>query len=382
MIYQIVIASLMGIFLINLILNLRNLRTPDKNSRVPNPAPLISILVPARNEEENIRKCLKSLQNQDYPNFEIIVLDDNSTDDTAEIVKDLAAKDERIKLYFGEPLPDDWAGKPYACYQLAQKASGSWLLFVDADTTAEPHMLRSTLALAMELNTSLLSGFPRQLADTFAAKIIIPVFYFIILGWAPLWLLHNTKKTKPSVAIGQFFLFTREAYWKIGGHKAVRSRINEDLWMGIEVARYGGRHVAVDLSPVFSCRMYHDVADAWSGLGKSIYSVAAMAPLGLIALVLMAYFCYIGPFYWLWNGFFVGGESLVWRGLVLLQILVIILMRWMVGNRFREPGISVWFHPIGILFYVFNVIYSEVRYLIGAGISWKERFYGKESPVE
>lgn len=382
MVYQIVIASLLGFFLINLILNMRKIRTPDKNSRVPHPAPLISVLVPARNEENNIRKCLKSLQNQDYPNYEIIVLDDNSTDDTAEIVKQLASKDERIKLYYGESLPDDWAGKPYACYQLAQKAKGSWLLFVDADTTAEPHMLRSTLALATELNTSLLSGFPRQLADTFAAKIIIPVFYFILLGWAPLWLMHNTKKPIPSIAIGQFFLFTREAYWRIGGHKAVKSKIVEDIWMGVEVSRSGGRHIAVDLSSVFSCNMYHDIGDAWHGLGRSIYSVAAMAPLGLIALILMAYFCYLGPFYWLWNGFVIGGEPLVWRGLVLAQILVIILMRWIVGNRFREPGISVWFHPLGILFYILNVIYSEGRYLVGAGISWKERFYGKESTIE
>jgi chlorobactene glucosyltransferase len=372
----------MGVFLINLMLNLRKLRTPDKNSKVPQPAPLISVLIPARNEENNIRRCLKSLQNQDYPNYEIIVLDDNSTDDTADIVNELVARDKRIRLYFGEPLPDDWAGKPYACYQLAQKANGSWLLFVDADTTSAPHMLRSTLALATELNTSLLSGFPRQLADTLSARIIIPVFYFILLGWMPLWLLHNTKKPKPSIAIGQFFLFTKEAYWQIGGHKAVKAKIVEDIWMGVEVARHGGRHIAVDLSPVFSCNMYHDVGDAWNGLGKSIYSIAAIAPLGLVALVLMAYLCYLGPFYWLWNGFFIGGESLVWRGLVGLQILVIILMRWMVGNRFREPGISVWFHPIGILFYVLNVVYSEGRYLVGAGISWKERFYGKESTIE
>jgi chlorobactene glucosyltransferase len=340
------------------------------------------MLVPARNEEKNIRICLESLQKQDYPNFEIIVLDDNSTDDTAVIVNELAVKDKRIQLYFGEPLPDDWAGKPYACYQLAQKANGSWLLFVDADTISAPHMLRSTLALAMELNTSLLSGFPRQLADSFAQKVIIPVFYFILLGWTPLWLLHNAKKPKPSIAIGQFFLFSKEAYWHIGGHKAVKSRIVEDIWMGMEIAQHGGRHIAVDLSPVVSCNMYRDVGEAWCGLGRSIYSLAAMAPLGLVALVLLAYFLYFGPFFWLWNGFFAGSEPLLWRGIVVFQIIVMLLMRWLVDNRFHEPAISVWFHPLGLLFYIINVIYSEVRYLLGTGISWKERFYGKESTVE
>ncbi len=382
MIYQIIIASVLVVLLINLILNLRSLRTPDKNSKVPQPAPLISVLIPARDEEKNIRTCLESLQKQDYPNYEILVLDDNSTDNTTAIVKELAANDNRIRLYFGEHLPDDWAGKPFACYQLAQKAKGDWLLFVDADTTHEPHMLRSILALAMELKTSLLSGFPRQLASSFPQKVVIPVFYFILLGWIPLWLLHRSKKPKPSMAIGQFFFFAKEDYWRIGGHKAVKSKIIEDIWMGMEVSRHGGRHVAIDLSPVVATNMYDDMGATWRGLGKSIYSIAAMAPLGLAALVLLAYYLYIVPFFWLWNGFFMGSEPLLWRGIVVLQIVITLLMRWLVDNRFHEPGISIYFHPIGLLFYLANVLYSMGRWLVGAGVTWKERFYGKESTIE
>lgn len=382
MIYQIVVAALLLVFLINLLLNLRSLRTPDKNSKAPQPAPLISVLVPARDEEENIRTCLESLQKQDYPNYEILVLDDNSTDRTAAIVKEMAAKDNRIQLHFGEPLPEDWAGKSFACHQLAQKAKGDWLLFADADTIHEPHMLRSTLALAMELKTSLLSGFPRQLANSLSQKVIIPIFYFILLGWIPLWWLHSSKKPKPSMAIGQFFFFSKDEYRRIGGYEAVKSRIVEDVWMGIEVTQHGGRHVAVDLSPVVSCNMYNDIGAAWHGLGKSIYSIAAMAPGALAALVLLAYCLYLAPFYWLLNGFFIGGESLLWRGIIVLQIIVMLFMRWLVDSRFREPPISIWFHPIGLLFYLVNVIYSGGRWLVGAGISWKERFYSKESTIE
>jgi chlorobactene glucosyltransferase len=382
MIYQIVIAAILIVFLTNLILNMRSLRTPDKNSKVPQPAPLISVLVPARDEEDNIRTCVESLQKQDYPNYEILVLDDNSTDRTAAIVKQMAAKDNRIQLYYGEPLPDDWAGKPYACYQLAKKAQGYWLLFVDADTIHEPHMLRSTLALAMELKTSLLSGFPRQLATSFPEKVIMPVFDFILLGWIPLWWLHRSKKPKPSMAIGQFFFFAKDDYWRIGGHEAVKSKIVEDIWMGIEVSSHGGRHIAVDLSPVVSCYMYRDIGAAWRGLGKSIYSIAAMAPLALVALVLLAYCTYIAPFYWLWNGFFIGSEPLLWRGIVVLQVVITMWMRWMVDSRLREPPVSMWFQPIGLLFYLLNVIYSGGRWLVGAGVTWKERFYGKESTVE
>ncbi len=382
MIYQIIIAAVLVVFLINLILNLRSLQTPDKNAKVPKPAPLISVLVPARDEENNIRTCVESLMNQDYPNYEILVLDDNSTDNTAAIVKELAAKDGRVKLYIGEPLPEDWAGKPYACYQLAQKAKGDWLLFVDADTRHEPHMLRSTLVLAMEEKASLLSGFPRQLATSFTQKVIIPVFYFILLGWMPLWLLHRSKKSKPSMAIGQFFFFSKNEYWRIGGHKAVKSKIVEDVFMGMEIAKHGGRHIAVDLSPVVSTNMYDDLGSTWRGLARSIHSLATMSPLGLIAVILLAYYVYIAPFFWLVNGFFIGSEPLLWRGIVVLQIIIALIMRWLVDNRFHEPAISMWFHPIGMLFYLADVLYAMGRWAVGAGISWKERFYGKESTIE
>jgi chlorobactene glucosyltransferase len=382
MIYQIVIAAILLLVLVNVILNMRSLRKPDINSKVPQPAPLISVLVPARDEEGNIRQCVESLQKQDYPNYEILVLDDNSSDNTAAIVNDMAAKDSRIRLHYGEPLPDDWGGKTFACYQLAQKAKGDWLLFVDADTTHTPHMLRSVLALAMELKTSLLSGFPRQVADSILVKIFIPVFYFILLGWLPLWWLHHTRKPQPSVAIGQFFLFSKDEYWRIGGHKAVQGKIVEDIWMGLEVAGHGGRHIAVDLSGVTSCNMYSNLGAMWRGLGRSIYSVMAMTPIGLTALLIAVFFLYVVPFFWLWHAVFTASAPLVWRGIITLQIVITLIARWLVDNRLREPHISLWFQPIGIFFYALIVVYSQAKWLIGTGITWKERFYSKESTIE
>ncbi|UCH51820.1 MAG: glycosyltransferase, partial [Chloroflexota bacterium] len=216
MLYQIIVAALLVIIAINLILNVRSLRRPDINSRIPKPVPLISVLIPARNEEENIENCLRSLRIQDYPNFEILVLDDNSEDHTAELVEAIAAKDSRIRLIKGAPLPEGWAGKPFACYQLAEKAKGSWLMFVDADTTHAPYMLRSTLALALELKITMLSGFPRQMAESLPEKIAMPVLYFVIMSWLPLWWVHRFKGSKPSLTVGQFILFSREDYWRMG----------------------------------------------------------------------------------------------------------------------------------------------------------------------
>lgn len=382
MLYQFIIAAGLTVFLINLILNLKNLKRPDVNSKVPVPAPLISVLVPARDEEENIRKCLESLQKQDYPNYEILVLDDNSEDGTADIVAGMAAEDKRIRLISGEPLPEDWAGKPFACYQLARQAGGSLLLFVDADTTHAPHMLRSALDLALKSKASMLSGFPRQLASTLPLKIVMPLMYFVILGWLPIWWLQRSRKPRPSLAIGQFLLFPRDEYWRIGGHKVVQSRIAEDVWLGIEVSRHGGRHVAVDLSTVVSCNMYRDIGAAWHGLARSIYSITAISPLGLFGLVLAAAFFYVGPFYWLWRGIFVIDTDVLWRAVVVIQVIVILLIRWLVDNRFKEPAGSFFFHPLGFAFLFADVLHAGGRYLVGAGISWKERVYGGESVVK
>jgi len=382
MLYQIIIVIGLALFMVNLILNLRNLRKPSADAKVPQPPPLISVLIPARNEEHNIRTCLESLQKQDYPSFEILVLDDSSEDNTNAMVSEIAAKDTRVKLIPGQPLPEGWTGKPFACQQLARKARGSWLLFVDADTVHAPHMLRSVLALAIELKTSLLSGFDRLVADTLPLKVVMPLMYFIMLGWAPLWWIQSSNKPKPSIAIGQFLLFSREAYWHIGGHEAVKNRIVEDLWLGTEIARRGGRHIAIDLSPVVTCNMYRTLREVWDGLGKSIYAVIAMAPVGIVALVGIAYLFYIAPFFWLWQGLILGQESFLWLGLVITQITIMLFMRWMVDSRFQISGVSMWFHPIGFIFYVFNVVYSALRWLTGAPVTWKERSYPKESRVE
>lgn len=381
MLYQVVIAAVLLTFLLNLILNVITLKRPKKNSSLPPGVPRVSILVPARDEEPNIRACLETLQKQDYPNFEMLVLDDNSTDNTAAIVQEMAASDDRIRLIQGEPLPEDWAGKPFACYQLARKASGDWLLFVDADTTHAPYMVRGVLSLALENKASLLSGFPRQLARSLPQRIAVPLFYFIIMSWVPLWWIHRSGIPRPSVAIGQFLLFPREEYWRFGGHKAVKSRILEDIWMGVEVTRKGGRHLAVNLSSVVFTNMYPTAAAMWRGLGRCIYSVAAINPVFIVSAVLVAWFCYMGPYYWLWNGFFMSDSSTIWRAVVISQLSMIFLMRFIVDIRLRAPIVSSWLHPIGITALFGLVLYSIWRWLTGSGVTWKERAYGKEESM-
>ena len=340
MTYQLIIAGGLVLFMLNLFLNIRTLKRPRPDSRLPQSLPLISVMVPARDEEDNIETCLKSLQAQDYPNFEILVIDDHSSDRTAEIVSRMAAEDKRIKLFSSETLPEGWAGKPFACYQLAQKAKGDWYLFVDADTIHAPHMLRSVLDVAVKSKTGLLSGFPRQLAGSLPQKIAMPVLYFVIMGWLPIWWLHRSAKPRPSLAIGQFLLFPRQDYWKIGGHRAVKSRIIEDVWLGVEINRSGRRHIAIDLSPVVACNMYRDVGSMWEGFIKWMYSVAALSRLGLAMLLVAGYVFYLAPFYWLWRELFVVPTG--WGAIIIFQVVMVFGLRWLVDSRFKEPMVKLY----------------------------------------
>lgn len=382
MLYQVIIIVFLIIFLINLVLNLRSLKLPCSDSKTPEPVPLVSVLIPARNEEKNIAACLESLKKQDYPNFEVLVINDNSSDNTASIVSKIAAEDDRIRLFHGKPLPADWAGKPFACYQLAKKAKGSWLLFIDADTIHAPNMLRSVIAQAIEVKSSLLSGFPRQLAYGLPQKLAIPVLYFVLISWIPFWWLHSSKKPRPSLAIGQFLLFTKKAYWQIGGHKAVKARIIEDVWLGIEITKHGGRHIAVDLSSVIFCNMYRNVGEMWEGFIKWEYSVASLSSVALVGLVIAGYIFFLAPFYWFWNELFIVDATLALRAVIISQIAIILVMRWLVDNNFKEPVISTILHPVGFLFLFITAIYAGARKMLGTGIYWKERFYSKESTVE
>jgi chlorobactene glucosyltransferase len=238
------------------------------------------------------------------------------------------------------------------------------------------------LTLALRLRPSLLSGFPRQLASSLPQKVAIPVLYFVIMSWLPLWWLHRAKQHRPSLAIGQFLLFPSEEYWRIGGHNAVKSRILEDVWLGIEINRHGGKHIAVDLSPVVSCNMYQSLGAMWEGFIKWIYSVAALSKIALVGLVVAGYVFFLAPFYWLWNELFVVPTSTGWGPVVIFQVATILVMRWLVDKRFKEPVVSTFLHPIGFSFLILIGLYAGSRQALGAGVRWKKRLYDRDSCVE
>jgi chlorobactene glucosyltransferase len=382
MVLQFIVLAILLLFALNLALNLAALKRPSRSAKIPRPAPFVSVLIPARNEEKNIGICLDSLVNQDYPEYEIIVLDDNSTDGTAATVGEIQATNPRVRLVNGKPLPYGWAGKPFACQQLASEARGEWLLFLDADTIHQPFMLRGVISMAAENRLSLLSGLPRQMTSGLPQKIVMPLMYFIMLSWFPVWFLNKTRKPWPTLAIGQFMLFPRDEYWKVGGHAAVKNKIIEDVWFGAEIKKAAGRFISADLSTVMRTDMYGSVEAMAEGWGKWIYSVMSISPVALVAFVAVAYVVFLAPFLWLANSLLLDPGEADWRFIVLAQVAVLWIMRWAVDRRFREPALSFIFHPLGIIFLVLVALYSAARRALGAGVTWKGRVYETWSRIK
>ncbi|UCC60086.1 MAG: glycosyltransferase [Dehalococcoidia bacterium] len=376
MLYQQVISILLAFILINILLNLRSLRKARPTAQIPEPAPLISVLIPARNEESNIEACLTSLRKQDYPCFEILVLDDASTDNTADIVAGVAADDSRVMLLRGQPLPPGWAGKPFACHQLAQEAKGSWLLFTDADTVHAPTVLRYALSTALGSNAALISGFPYQRTTSIWQRMALPILlYFMLLCWMPLWWLQRSERALPTVAIGQFMFFSAREYRDIGGHEAVKSRLVEDVWLAREVTRHNYRQLTLDLSQLVSCQMYGEFGPMWDGIGRWLYTAASLSIFILIVLMIVVVLLFLAPFLWLVYGLLLSEQPFNWHVLVIAQVTILLLGRFLVGRRFSQPKSSIILHPVGMGFLLLASLHAGYRSVRHAGVRWKGRIY-------
>jgi chlorobactene glucosyltransferase len=371
----------LSVLLINLLLNLRALhRLGSDKGKLPEDLPSISVLIPARNEEEDIVPCLESLIRQDYPIYEILVLDDNSTDRTAERVAEIAAKDPRVKLLRGKPLPQGWAGKPYACHQLAAEAKGSWLLFTDADTIHAPGMLSSAMAYACEHNLSLVSGLPLQKTVSFSQRVAVPAMYFFILCCMPLWWVQGARRPRPGLVIGQFIFVSAADYREVGGHEAVRSKILEDIWLGFTMARHGKRMGVVDLSGMVS----GEFGDLWEGFGKFAYSIASLGTWLFVLIVLGALGLFVTPFIlmashlspWLPN------FEDEWFGIIVAQVVLLLVMRVLVDRRFSYKRLYSISLPAGVLFLLASGLWAWKKRHTGGGVSWKDRTYKPDTKVQ
>jgi glycosyltransferase involved in cell wall biosynthesis len=231
---------------------------------------LVSVLIPARNEEQNISNLLTDLQHQTYKNLEILVFDDQSTDRTAELVSDMAKYDNRIRLITSTGLPESWLGKNYACHSLAQQASGKYLLFLDADVRAEQLLISRTIRYSKKRKMKLLSIFPTQKMHSMGEKAVVPIMNYILLTLLPLVLVLRSKFSSLAAANGQFMLFEAKAYKKLNPHELLKAEKVEDIKIAQLFKKQHLKVACVSNNNDVSCRMYTNYNESIEGFSKNI----------------------------------------------------------------------------------------------------------------
>jgi len=322
---------------------------------------LVSVMIPARNEENNIANCLESITNQDYQNLEILVLDDESNDKTTEIVQSLEKINPRVKLIKGKPLPQDWLGKNWACHQLSEIANGKYFLFVDADVTLSASVVSASVAFLQKLDAKAFSVFPTQRIKSFGETLITPLMNWILLVFLPLRLVHSTRNESFVAANGQFIFFEADLYHKIGGHEKVKSEIVEDMALAKLVKQLNEKFVtALGGNKVF-CRMYSNLSEGMRGFSKNFYKGFSISPIAFLLFLFFMEFVFLLPIIFSFFNF-----------KFLYITLFIALLQLMVLQISRQNSVIAFLHPLQMVVLCFVGIKSLLASLNG-NLTWKER---------
>ncbi len=299
---------------------------------------LISILIPVRNEQDNILSLLQSIYDQDYIDYEVIILDDGSEDNTYSICEKFAEKHHQFRVIKGKKLPHDWLGKNYACHQLAEEAKGDYFLFLDADEKVNNSLLNSAIHRMRLYNLGLLSLFTNQQMDTFGEKSVVPLMHYILLNLLPLRLVYLVKNSTVAAASGQFMLFDAEIYRKNEWHKQVKDRVVEDVEIMRLVKSSGYNGEALLANGMISCRMYKSYTEAVNGFSKNF-----LAGFNYSIITLLIYLVII-----------ICGPMIVMMTLNLQMIVfmigLIILTRIMISlSASQNAWLNVLLHPLQMI---------------------------------
>lgn len=362
---------------------LRELSAPllAPNPAAPDHGPLVSVLIPARDEAARIGRCLEGLAGQRYRSFEVIVVDDHSTDGTAGLACSYAGRLPALTVLPGAPLPEGWAGKCWACWQAAQLARGEWLLFLDADVLPRPELLAALVARATAGQRDLLTLMPLLLLGSPAERIVLPAFFALLYGLYPLQLVSDPR-SPIAFANGPCLLIRRAAYAAVGGHQAVRASILEDTELGQRVKAAGYRLEAAGAPDLIAVRMYAGWASLAEGLTKNAVAGyrSGGTRSGLVGLrqALGAF----TPWYLLGaGGLLLRAWPALPLGVVLLAhgagLLLLALLCWgaLTARRYR---IGAWWgalYPLGTAIYFGLAAWGLLRLRSGRGVRWKGRVF-------
>nr|WP_290427218.1 glycosyltransferase family 2 protein [Mucilaginibacter aquariorum] len=321
----------------------------------------VSILIPARNEADNILALLQSIYEQDYKNYEVIILDDNSTDNTYQFCETFAKKYPNFKVIKGKTLPADWLGKNYACYQLAQQATGAYYLFLDADEQVYRGLFNSAIHRMNLRNLSLLSLFTNQDMRTIGEKMVVPLMHYILLNLLPLRLVYLVKSAAVAAASGQFMLFNAEDYKKYQWHQLAKNKVVEDVVIMklVKAAKLNGE--ALLANGMISCRMYKGYNEAINGFGKNFLAAFSYNIIGFLVYLLLV----------------IGGPAVVIMTLnlnfIAMMIGLVALTRIMISLTAGQNALlNLFLHPIQMLSLLLIGFTSVQKYLTKTTV-WKGR---------
>jgi chlorobactene glucosyltransferase len=346
---------------------------------IPEPLPLISVIIPVRNEARNIRRCTQALLNQTYPNYELIIVDDRSSDTTPQILVELSTNNPRLQVIHGSELPPGWAGKPHALVQGAEAAHGEWLCFMDADTFAIPELLWSTYRWALQSQADLFSILTHQELGSFWERTILPLVFLGLSFGFPAGRVNDP--TKPdAISNGQFILIKRSVYEHVGGHTSVKDRVDEDKAIAIVVKRAGCRLVLADGRKVASTRMYTSLPEMWEGWTKNIYLglldrlwlLLFGAILGLTVSIVLPFWL-LGGLVWLASAGGMPAAVVAVEAVVLWGYLL--WKRLQACRAFGLPGGYAFTFPLGAFIFTSMMVASAYNVISGHGVIWKGRRY-------
>ena len=359
-----------AVILLIILSNLGKLHQARKHAQPP-VWPMVSILVPARNEEQNIAGCVQSLLGQDYPSFEVLVLDDQSEDGTGSILAQIASSQPGLKVLTGEQPPQGQLGKNWACSQLARQAQGDLLFFTDADTVHQPGTLTAIVSALVGEQADLLTGFPRQEVQTWGERLLVPFFSWALLSFNPLVLAYKLQLPGLAVAVGQMMLFRREAYQAIGGHARVSASIVDDLTLARQIQAAGMRWRVSYAADLISCRMYRKNREAIDGFSKNLFAAFdfRLLPFLFVFGWLMVMF---------WEPIFVlilliFGQAPQARLDHLLVCFGLSILLWVIP--YADLGIPLWLaflYPLTILSNTIVALRS-IQHSLNGWLTWKGR---------
>lgn len=341
--------------------------------------PRLSVIIPARNESINIEGVTRSVLASDYQQLEVILVDDRSTDDTLAIAEALAAEDGRVKVVRGTELPTGWYGKPWACRQGAEAATGALLCFTDADTRHQPALLGHAAAALLNEGAGLLTVAPKQVCGSFWERLIMPHFWFVLgLRYHP-HRVNNATRTRDVIANGQFILVDRKAYEAIGGHDAVQQEVAEDVALSHAFLRSGAKVRLWFAEPLIETRMYQSLGTIVEGWSKNLYLGARLsfrdepllrtvAPL----LIVAAFAFWLVPLGFL--AAWAAGSVATATGIGALIAVVLSTLFWcFISFGMGVPMPFGLLYPFGVLMAIGIVIRSTLRG--GRRVEWRGRVY-------